>query len=214
MAPEVPLASPLDGDGIVLFPGQPVSRQVHAVVVASGRVEPPVLGYPEPGVVLAFHSLIDRASACGAHLKHEIRRLALFRYEVAVAGNDQLRPGVQRDEQIRVPDALTVLAGEQSRRYLAQDYGGFRVSEMRGERTGIPRQIDIMVSSHLFRRRVGEPDHFPSPEPLGTRLGGHRRPRGLRVGSDTIISAGLLSLIGCCASDPFSRVPLQCAQIA
>ena len=72
-----------------------------------------------------------------------------------------------------VPDALAICGGEQAGRYLAEDDGGFLVAEVRGQRTGITRQIYVMVGSHFLRRRVGKLDDSSSSRLWGNRLGGH-----------------------------------------
>ena len=201
MPPITPVLRFVNHNGLILAVHQPVARQRRAVKPPARIVKPPVFGNPHLGIFLPLGDLIPFLAAFRCHFQHEIRRLALLRYQVALPRNVGRRIDVERDQQIRIPHAIIgVGVGNQRRRHLAGDNRRFPVAEMVSQRRRIPRVVYGIVGSQFFRRRirirpVGKtPDFpfvpFPSPQLRMTNgLGGHIRPRNAtaQVGGAAII---------------------------
>ena len=100
MAPIVAFVCLVDGNRLIDVPRQPVARQGRLVLLPACWVEPPVLSNTHGGVGISLICLVIACRSLRRHPQHEVWRLALLRYQVAVPRGGGLGVHSKGDQQV------------------------------------------------------------------------------------------------------------------
>ena len=156
--PIPPVGGAIDRDRPVLPVHQTVAGQRGLVQIAPRIVKPPVFRHAHFRVIIPLDGFIAAGGAARCHFQHEIRRFPLLRDQIPVTRPVRRRVDAESHQQIGIAHALVIVRRDQRRRHLAGDDRSFPVAIVFIQRNRIPREIHLIKSSHLIRRRVGKSD--------------------------------------------------------